>query len=147
MITAAPENVDLPAGRPIVRHGAGRHRWPQTAELVPFPVRPDFRGRARASSRCRRVRGWRQESYGINTNSRWALLSVRPRSSTPNRPVHLWFACGSVQPIALSPVAQGRHLASLLPNPVVHEIPGDGHLLIFAQFDDILSSLVSAVSA
>ena len=85
-------------------------------------------------------------SGGAGAAEDWAEFARHPwgfELAELNRPVHLWFGTAD----RIVPVAQGRHLASLLPNPVVHEIPGEGHLLIFAQFDDILSSLASSVSA
>jgi pimeloyl-ACP methyl ester carboxylesterase len=88
--------------------------------------------------------GLRQGGAGAAED--WAEFARRPwgfELAELNRPVHLWFGTAD----RIVPVAQGRHLASLLPNPVVHEIPGEGHLLIFAQFDDILSSLASSVAA
>jgi pimeloyl-ACP methyl ester carboxylesterase len=87
--------------------------------------------------------GLRQGGAGAAED--WAEFARRPwgfELAELNRLVHLWFGTAD----RIVPVAQGRHLASLLPNPVVHEIQGEGHLLIFSQFDDILSSLASSAS-
>ena len=44
------------------------------------------------------------------------------------------------------PIAQGRDLARRIPDAHVHEIPGEGHLLIIARLGEILDALVAATN-
>lgn len=44
----------------------------------------------------------------------------------------------------LVPVAQGRDLARRIPDVHVHEVPGEGHLLIVARIEQILEALDAA---
>jgi pimeloyl-ACP methyl ester carboxylesterase len=99
-------------------------------------ARPEIREQVLRAAR----EGLRQGAAGAAED--WAEFARRPWGFDPtelDRPVHLWFATAD----RIVPVAQGRHLASLLPDPVVHEIVGEGHLLPFAHLEDVLSALMA----
>jgi pimeloyl-ACP methyl ester carboxylesterase len=79
---------------------------------------------------------------GAGAAEDWAAFARRPWGfdlDELHRPVHLWFGTAD----RIVPIAQARHLASVLPEPVVHEVVGEGHLLPLAHLEEMLSALVS----
>jgi pimeloyl-ACP methyl ester carboxylesterase len=83
-----------------------------------------------------------QEVYRINASGQihdsLSLLQPWGFSLKDVRvPTHLWQ--GDIDPNV--PFAMGQYMASQLPNCVPHYCPGEGHLLIFTHWHEILSAL------
>ncbi len=75
------------------------------------------------------------QEYGLFTRD-WGF-----RLQDITVPVHLWHGDADRD----VPASQARRLAELIPGAVLHEFPGEGHLIAISHFAEILESLTSKI--
>jgi pimeloyl-ACP methyl ester carboxylesterase len=80
--------------------------------------------------------GWRDDDLAFVRDWGFALADIRP-------PVSVWQGDQD----RMVPYAHGKWLATHLPSPEVHLIPGEGHLSLIDNFALVVESLSGAVRA